>query len=82
MSVNHVRLTDHARERIIGRKIPHRAIWGALDRPFTTRPLPGGREVRTVPARLRSRRAWVSVVVERMGPDDVRVITAYPRGHR
>ena len=82
VSANHVSLTDHARERILARRIPHRAIWGALDHPFATRILPDGREMRTVPATVQRRRAWVSVVFERRDPGRMVVITAYPRTRR
>ena len=82
VDLRRVSLTDHARKRILGREIPHDAIWGAVDHPFATRILPDGREVRTAPATVRSRRAWVSVVLERRDALHLRVITAYPRGRR
>ena len=80
--VNRIRLTDHARERIYARRIPHDAIWGALDHPFSTQILPDGLEVRTVPATVRSRWTWVSVVLGRLKRGGMVVITAYARTRR
>ena len=79
---NRVSLSDHARKRILGRQIPHQAIWVALDHPFATRVRPDGSEIRTAAATVHSRRAWVSVVLERMSARHLRVITAYPRTRR
>ena len=82
IGVNQIRLSDHARQRIIGRQIPHGAIWGAVDHPFSTAVTAEGRGIRTAPAVVGARRTWISVVLERLDPRRLVVITAFLGGRR
>ena len=75
----YVALSRHAWERIHARAVPQQAVRAAIEDPFSTRELEDGRVLCSVPAPVRSRWAWVQVVLRREDDGRLVVITVYPR---